>query len=281
MRFLVVIVLIAGCAGAVPSQSAAPAAATIATPSATAEVTASPTANNEAAIRHIVDSLDELAGLVASGGDIVGWANQESDWFRKNDPLPPDLSLSYREALIELLTAVVNSTDRTPAVETLAAMRAQIAALVGGVPTPEPTEASGPTQYRPGDVISITTNGEPWAEITVTNVKQATRYGSGYYVDRPAKGNVYISALITYTALDDGVDYNPYDWQIFVAGVAVDDSTFVSDGPKPELRSGTLPKGRKASGYVLYEIPAKGEVLLSYGGRLDTPPVFEVVLRAS
>ena len=48
------------------------------------------------------------------------------------------------------------------------------------------------------------------------------------------------------------------------------------------LSSGTLPKGRKPSGWLVYEVPAKGQILLSYKGNMfsDAAPVFEVVLRS-
>ena len=46
-------------------------------------------------------------------------------------------------------------------------------------------------------------------------------------------------------------------------------------------RVGTLPKGRKANGWVVYEVPTKGEVILSYGANMfgGDAPTFEVVAR--
>jgi hypothetical protein len=148
--------------------------------------------------------------------------------------------------------------------------------------TPEPTNET--SVYKAGDTVTVTTNGDPGADITVTKVKVVRKYDGPYNLDDvPAKGNVYIQAYVTYVALDNGVDYNPFDWQVFVAGEAVDNSTYVSNGPKPELASGTLPKGRKASGWVVYEVAAKGEVRMSYGGGSfsNEAPVFEVVIRAT
>jgi hypothetical protein len=129
-------------------------------------------------------------------------------------------------------------------------------------------------------VIHVTTNGAPWADITISKVTTVKKY-DGYFDDVPAKGNVYLQAFVTYVALTNGVDYNPYDWQVFVAGVAVDNYTFVSNGPTPELGSGTLPEGRKAQGWLVYELPATGEVLLSYAGNMfsSDAPAFEVLLR--
>ena len=97
------------------------------------------------------------------------------------------------------------------------------------------------------------------------------------------EGKPVHQAKITCTALQDGVDYNQFDWQVFANGEAVDNFAFVTNGPEPQLSSGTLPKGRKASGWVVYEVPAKGKVLLSYSSNifLDEAPVFEVVLRSN
>jgi hypothetical protein len=152
--------------------------------------------------------------------------------------------------------------------------------VVPSTPEPDPTQTTG--RFVAGDTVTVTKDGEPWAEIVVSNVALKSRYGSGYSISRPDKGNIYIQARISYTASTNGVDYNPYDWQVFVAGVAVSNSAFVLDGPKPDLNSGTLPQGRKASGYVVYEVPVNGEVLLSYGANIfsNDAPVFEVVLRS-
>jgi hypothetical protein len=148
-------------------------------------------------------------------------------------------------------------------------------------PTAEPTP-EGPTQFKPGDTITVTQNDEPWAEIVVAGVDVVRKYEGGYFDDTPEiKGNRFIQAKITYKALQDGVDYNPFDWQVFANGEAVDNWSLVTNGPEPQLNSGTLPEGRKASGWVVYEVPAKGKILLSYSGNmfLDEAPIFEVVLR--
>lgn len=155
---------------------------------------------------------------------------------------------------------------------------------VAPVLTPEPAaatpaEESGTKTVEPGESVTVTNNGDDWARITVDEVKTKKSYGQ--YDVPQVKGNVFVQAKVTYEALADGVDYNPFDWAVFVDGNAVDNYAFVSDGPKPDLNSGTLPKGRKASGYVVYEVAPKGEVLMSYQGSMfsDQPPIFEVVLR--
>jgi hypothetical protein len=145
--------------------------------------------------------------------------------------------------------------------------------------TPAPTP-DGPTTYKAGETIHLTQDGDAWADVTVSKVQVVAKYDGAYSDDKPAKGHVFIQALVTYVATVNGVDYNPYDWQVFVAGEAVTDTTFVMYGPKTELSSGTLPAGRKASGYVVYEVPAKGDVRMSYGNMFgNDAPVFEVIIR--
>lgn len=78
----------------------------------------------------------------------------------------------------------------------------------------------------------------------------------------------------------DGVDFNPYDWQVYCAGTLLTGFAFVMNGPSPALHSGTLPNGRNVSGYVVYEVPPTGEVRMSYGGTFGLP-VFEVIIRAA
>lgn len=174
-----------------------------------------------------------------------------------------------------------------PAVEETTAPTEEPVAESTPEPTEAPTEEPAPTPedntFEPGEVVVVTESGEPWANIVVDKVRQVKKYDGEYLDDTPEqKGNVFIEARVTYEALTDGVDYNPFDWAVFVDDRAVDNYAFVSNGPTPDLSSGTLPKGRSAQGYVVYEVPASGRVVMSYGGNqfLDEPPVFEVVLRA-
>ena len=146
--------------------------------------------------------------------------------------------------------------------------------------TPEPSApVEGPKTFAVGEPIDVTGDFiSSDVRVTVEQVKQAKKYGD---YSKPSKGNVYLAVKYTYEALDDGATYNPFDWQIFVDGMAVDNFAFVMDGPEPQLSSGTLPKGRKASGWVVYEVPTKGQVILSYGSSVlgGGAPTFEVVAR--
>lgn len=148
-------------------------------------------------------------------------------------------------------------------------------------PATPPPATTG--QYKAGETVTVSLDGAPWAEIVVSKVSTKAKYDGPYDTDDiPKKGNVYIQAFVTYKALTDGVDYGPFDWQVFVGDEAVSDSSYVSNGPTPELDSGTLPKGRKASGWVVYEVPKTGVVRMSYGGGSysNEAPVFEVTIRS-
>jgi len=147
-------------------------------------------------------------------------------------------------------------------------------------PTVLPSAAAeGSKTYAVGQPIDVTGDFiSSDVRVTAAQVKQAKSYGT---YSKPAKGNVYLAVKYTYQALEDGATYNPLDWQVFVDGTAVNNYTFVMDGPKPELQSGSLPKDRKAEGWVVYEVPAKGKVILSYGSNIfgGDAPTFEVVAR--
>jgi hypothetical protein len=158
--------------------------------------------------------------------------------------------------------------------------------------TPEPTPLATPVPtpedatFAVGEVITITQDGAAWADFTVLEANQAAEFvdPDGFYNDTPSTaGYVYLTALVRYEAIANGVDYNPFDFQVFVDDQAVDGYAFAIHGPQPDLGSGTLPSGRVAEGWLLYEVPPTGRVILSYSGNmfLDEEPIFEVVLRDS
>lgn len=166
----------------------------------------------------------------------------------------------------------------------------------GAVVTPEPNPNAVETpvaddtaapettkRAKVGEVNTITANDEDYLDITVSQPTQHKSYGSGYSVTKPGKGNIFLQVLVTYKALQDGASYNQFDWDVFVNGEALQGYTeFVYEGgPKPALSSGDLPKGRTAKGWLIYEVPVKGEVLLSYKGAgfNNDAPIFEVVVR--
>jgi len=183
--------------------------------------------------------------------------------------------------------AAVNTASPSPAAATAPPAASQEAtepseAAAPSEPSEEPTAAPGGTKtFAVGQPIDVTGDFiSSDVRVTVAQVKQAKSYGD---YSKPATGNVYLAVKYAYEGLEDGAAYNPFDWQVFVDGTAVNNLTFVMDGPKPELQSGTLPKGRKAEGWVVYEVPTKGEVILSYGSNLfgGDAPTFEVIARKS
>jgi hypothetical protein len=183
---------------------------------------------------------------------------------------------------LEVKTAVPATT---PAVATSTAGSATASSPTAVAATSTP---SGPTTYHIDDTVTVRQGGIDWAQITVSDVKSAASYKGPYgYVQKPqTPGYVFIAAKVTYLALQDGVSYsNLFDWQVFCDGVAVDTSRILADatyGPAPALGSGNLPNGRKASGYLVYEVPAEGEVRMSYtGGIMSTGVVFEIIIRAA
>lgn len=196
-------------------------------------------------------------------------------------------------AVIGLMAACSAGTRATAAeVDESAAATASTAATPKPTPeqTPEPTPETTPeptpatTTFTVGEVITITQDDEPWAEFTVLEVQEAAEFADpdGFYNDTPqTAGYVFLAAKVRYEALTNGVNYNSFDFQIFVDGRAVEGYAFALNGPDPELSSGTLPAGRVAEGWLLYEVPPAGEVLLSYSGNvfLNEAPIFEVVLR--
>ena len=156
------------------------------------------------------------------------------------------------------------------------------AAAQSQVAQASPTVA-GPVTYKPGDTVTVKQDGKDAVKITISDVKVVDSYKGTSYTDKPqTAGNMFVQAKVTYEALTDGVSYNPFDWQVFCAGEAVQNYTILISGPKPALSSGDLPNGRKASGYVVYEVAPKGEVRMSYkGSSLNDAPLFEVVIRAA
>jgi hypothetical protein len=129
-------------------------------------------------------------------------------------------------------------------------------------------------------VVSIECGGDPCLEITVTGPSEHAFYAGDYSDDRPEQvGWVYVQVYAKYVSLMDGATYNQFDWAIYADGRQLESLSFALYGPQPELSSGSLPAGRTAEGWLVYEVPPTGEIVLSYEPNFDGPPVFEVVLR--
>jgi hypothetical protein len=81
---------------------------------------------------------------------------------------------------------------------------------------------------------------------------------------------------VLYRATGPEATYNMFDWGVFVDDSAAEQASALG-GPKPELSSGDLPQGKKVAGWIIYEVPGKGRVVVSYMPTHDS--IFEVVLR--
>jgi hypothetical protein len=153
---------------------------------------------------------------------------------------------------------------------------------VSGTPSTEASPTT--TTYAVGDVITMVQDGQPSAELTVLEVREADKYMApdGMSGEPPqTSGYVFLAASVRYAALADGARYGSFQFQVLVDGQPVAKSGTATYGPQPILTVGTLAQGGVAEGWLLYEVPPTGEVRLSYTdpATLDDPPVFEVVLR--
>jgi hypothetical protein len=137
-------------------------------------------------------------------------------------------------------------------------------------PTATPTETP-PQTYKPGQAAVIQVTGADYAKITIAKPSFVAAYKGQFNTDRPkTAGDVFVQAWVTYEALaTDGIDYNFGDWETYADGANVTDQAFLINGPQPIFKSGHLPTGRTVSFWIVSEVPAKGEVLLSYA-----PPQF-------
>lgn len=157
-----------------------------------------------------------------------------------------------------------------------ATSQAGVSATPGGA-----SATTGTKTHQVGETVTVTRDGADWAKITVSDVSSAASYPGGL-PDKPrTAGNVFIAARVTYEALSLGVDYNRYDWKALCGGIAVDYYSALH-GPSPSLGSGHLPEGEKATGFIVFEVAAQGEVRLSYTAlSLSRTPMFEVVIRVA
>jgi hypothetical protein len=137
-------------------------------------------------------------------------------------------------------------------------------------PTSSPTETP-PTTYRPGEASLVKVAGVDYAKVTISKPSFVAEYKGPLGTDRPkTPGDVFLQAWVTYQALAaDGIDYNFGDWDTYADGANVTDQAFILNGPQPIFKSGHLPTGRTVSFWLVNEVPAQGDVLLSYA-----PPQF-------
>lgn len=131
-----------------------------------------------------------------------------------------------------------------------------------------------------GEAVRITCGGTDCLDVTVIKAKFASKFGSGYAVDTPAvKGHVLLAVYVKYRSLLSGTSYSLTDWQLYVNDEVVEQG-FAIYGPTPQLSVGNLPKGKSVSGWMFWEVPKTGRVVISYGASYSQAAVFEVPLRS-
>lgn len=86
--------------------------------------------------------------------------------------------------------------------------------------------------------------------ITVTSVRTSKRALQEY--TEPPK-HTYLGVKVTYTCTQGLCDYNFYDWKLRGADGTEYDNEF-GNGFEPELNSGKLHKGGKATGWITYDV---------------------------
>lgn len=113
-----------------------------------------------------------------------------------------------------------------------------------------------------GSTITVSgTSGDAPYEMTVNVGKAKTSTSALVDFGEKPTGS-YVGFPITYECTSGSCDYNPFDWTIRSEDGEEFDPSFV-DTFDPTLDSGTLREGRKAKGYITYDLPA-GEYFIEY-----------------
>lgn len=139
------------------------------------------------------------------------------------------------------------------------------------MPSPIPSATTALRQpvtiNRDGKVLTVTVDGV-----------RKSDYPSGAAL-RP--GYELLSVMVTYRAAHNSEDarYNEWDWSAKAAGHRI--NTY----PKSvgdDLGSGDLFADGEAHGYVTFEVPTTGEVVVEYRFfSLDQDPTFELAIRSA
>lgn len=288
LYLLVSVALVSACGE--PSVSATPGASTGGTPSPAVAGSAPPStpspgpALDAEYVVHALRAIDELRRILAIGGDAeradqaAAWLLAEGQWVGENGAIAEHGGPlgEYAVVIGDALAAHARGAEFEESLRLLADLRPAIAAL-GPASTVEP---AAPLTRAAGDVLTVTSAGEPWVEIVVGNVGFEETYDGPSGVDVPDLDNVYVQFEVTYRALSDDVAYDPLDWHVFTDDVAGDEPSPVLNGPEPALAQGTLLNGDVVTGWIVFEVPETGRVVASHAGSIEgDAPVFEVVLR--
>lgn len=192
---------------------------------------------------------------------------------------PRSLALVAIAATLAALAACSTPASTTPAASQSAASPTPATASPSPEASASPTPAPSPVLLAKGQAITVTCANDPCLSITVVRWAFATTYRGSRpaFDDKPTKGHVFVAVDARYAATAPNAGYSSTDWAVDVGGQGFDQA-YPVNGPKPELTNGVLAEGKKIEGWIVFEVPSKGAVVLSYPSRQT--PDFQVVLRS-
>jgi hypothetical protein len=241
-----------------------------------------------------------VAGCVASGGQVApervtcaAWTNELQPEGRE-EAAAAVLAQQWQadgatgsppRELVQRFADAIGNVCRAAPADTVSAVGQRVYATLDEAAPPSSTQArpsmppAGPELFEPEEP-AILEGRSARAEVRNAEVEQFARFYGASGDDVPADDHVFVQLHITYTALTDNVSYAPADWQLFADGLAAGSRARVANGPDPSLEAGVLAKGERASGYVIFEAPATGELILAYAGRtLASAAPYQFVIR--
>lgn len=136
--------------------------------------------------------------------------------------------------------------------------------VVNTILAPDPD--ASPVAYGADLPPEGTTLARPDATITLVEVDWDA--GTALDVRPDDKANRYVAIRVLYQGTAAGASYNPFYWSVVDLDGFSYDQTFI--GKKPGLESSNdLPVGRKAQGWITFEVPKKVHQLEVVESRLD------------
>jgi hypothetical protein len=146
-----------------------------------------------------------------------------------------------------------------------------------GAPATAPPGARRPAREAPDEPLVGTARGVERVEIRLTEVEGRDSFFGAASNDIAPPDRMYLQLLVTYRALVDDVTIDPADWTLLASGVPAAEAD-VANAPVPKLAPSVLGRHETASGYLVFDVPIQGELVLLYdpGGTADP---LEVTLR--
>lgn len=137
--------------------------------------------------------------------------------------------------------------------------------------TPDPDRTPMPTPVRLviGEEATIFARGEPWATVTVLDVREVASYPHADSVIVPEDPEkIFLAVELRYEAIADDVNYGSFDWQLYLDDRAYEVRRASPFTPEGQIASNSmLPPGRHAEGVVLFEVAPEGEIVMTYVGQ--------------